>query len=164
MTVHAPAPHDVDAVGERLQQARDLLRRVLQVGVERDDHVAPRALHAREHGGVLAVVAVEPDHTDGRILMMQRAQDVRRSVAAPVVDEDHLVRLRDPLQREREAMVQVDEARRFVEHGHHDRQGGPRCVAQRSISRTSRQSLWPPKPNEFEMAARMRAGAGTLGT
>ena len=96
--------------------------------------------------------------------MMQRAQDVRRSVAAPVVDEDHLVRLGEPLEREREAMVQVDEARRFVEHRHHDRQGGPRRVAQRSISRTSRQSLWPPKPNEFEMAARMRAGAGTLGT
>jgi len=94
----------------------------------------------------------------------ERAQDVRRPVAAPVVDEDDLVRLADLLECLSEAMVEVAEARRLVEHRDDDRQGRTRLSAQRSISRTRRQSLWPPNPNELEIAARMRAATDVFGT
>ena len=43
---HPPPADHVDTVGERRQEARDLLGRILEVGVERDDDVAPRPLHS----------------------------------------------------------------------------------------------------------------------
>ena len=64
------------------QQLRDLLRRVLEVGVQRHHDLAARHFEAGEDGGVLAVVAVERDHrapADRGAAML--AQDLERAVA-----------------------------------------------------------------------------------
>jgi hypothetical protein len=161
---HAPPADDVRAGFERREQPRNLLGRILQIRVERHDDLAAGTLHAREQRGMLAVVASEPDHPHGRVAGAERAKDLRRVVAAPVVHEDDLVRAADLLERAREPLMERDETLRLVEHGDHDRQRRPRAVAHRALSRTSRQSLWPPKPNEFEMAARIRAATAVLGT
>src|SRR5438132_542001 len=79
-----PAAHDVHAVHERLEEARDVLRLVLEIGVERHDDFAPGALHSGEHRRVLAVVAVEADHPYRSVAGAERAKDVRRLVAAAV--------------------------------------------------------------------------------
>src|SRR5262249_55688441 len=113
---------------------------------------------------VLAVVTGEPDHSHGRVTSTERAEHVGRLVAASVVHEDDLVRAADPLERPEQPLVQHAEAPRLVEHGDHDGERGRRRVAHRSISRTRRQSLWPPKPNEFETAARIRAARAVFGT
>src|SRR5207249_10260549 len=94
----------------------------------------------------------------------ERAKDVRRLVAAAVVHEDDLVRPGDLLERPGEPPMEGIEALRLVEHRNHHRQCRTHSPAHRSTSRTSRQSLWPPKPNEFEMAARMRAATAVFGT
>ena len=164
MTAGPPPAHHVHTVRQGGQEARNFLRGILQVGVERQDDVSFRPLHPGENRGVLPVVAVEPDHLHRWVLRSECAQDVRRSVAAPVVDEDDLVGLAELLEGQRQAMVEVAEAPRLVEDGDHDRQHGARPVAQGAISRTSKQSLCPPNPNEFEMAARMRPATGVLGT
>ena len=89
------AAHAADVIGagvHRREQLADLLRRILQVGVERDDSLAAHALEAGEDREVLAVVRVEKDDARhvgprGELVLQQR----RRLVAAAVVDEDHLV-------------------------------------------------------------------------
>ena len=113
---------------------------------------------------MLAVVPVEPDHPHRAVLGVERAQDVRRAVTAAVVHEDDLVRLPELLERLGQAIVEVAEALRLVEDRNDDRDRGPLLGAHRSTSRTSRQSLWPPKPKELEMAARMRVVSGAFGT
>jgi hypothetical protein len=113
---------------------------------------------------VLPVVPIEPDHAHRAVLGVERAQDVGRAVAAPVVHEDDFVRLTELLERLGEAVVEVAEAPRLVEERDDDRERGAGFGAHRSTSRTSRQSLWPPKPNELEMAARIRPVRGTFGT
>jgi hypothetical protein len=47
----------------RGEQLADLLRRILQIGVEGDDALAAAALEAGDDGEVLAVVRVEQDDT-----------------------------------------------------------------------------------------------------
>ena len=87
--------HAADVVGagvHRGEQLADLLRRVLQVGVERDDALAAHALEAGDDRHVLAVVRVEQHDARhvrprGELVLQQRG----RAVAAAVVDEDHFV-------------------------------------------------------------------------
>src|SRR5207245_11029657 len=95
---------------------------------------------------------------------VEGAQDVRRAGAGAVVHDDDLVRLPELLERLGQAIVEVAEALRLVEGRNDDRDRGALPVAHRSTSRTSRQSLWPPKPKELEMAARMRVVSGAFGT
>ncbi len=94
--VLARSPHAADVVvaGVHLgQQAGDLLRRILQVGIERDDALAAHVLEAGDDRHVLAVVGVEQDDPrhvgSGQELVLEQR---RRAVAAAVVDEDDLVR------------------------------------------------------------------------
>ena len=62
--VLARAAHAADVVVARVhrgEQLADLLRRILQVGVERDDALAAAVLEAGDDRHVLAVVGVEQD-------------------------------------------------------------------------------------------------------
>ena len=84
------AVDDVVAFRQLLEELRDLFRRVLQIVVERDDHVMARATDPGEQRVVLAVIAHQVDAAHPRVLSGQPADDVPAPVAAAVVDEDDL--------------------------------------------------------------------------
>ena len=60
----APSADDVVAGGDRFEQPRDLLGRILQVGVEGDDHLAAAFAEPGEQGGMLAEIAGQLDDPD----------------------------------------------------------------------------------------------------
>ena len=87
-----PAADHVGPLVEPAQEAGDLGRVVLEVGVEREDPVAPRCLESRRQRGRLAEVAAEPDRADPRILRGEFRQLAPRTVPAAIVHEDELER------------------------------------------------------------------------
>ncbi len=91
-----PAADHVVALLELGQKSRNLGRVVLEVAVEREDHVAPGGLERRREGGRLAEIAAKPDRAHPRIAPGQRGQDGPRAVAAAIVDENELDRPRVP--------------------------------------------------------------------
>ena len=126
--VLALAAHAADVVVSRVhrrEQLADLLRRVLQVGVERDDALAAAALETGDDRDVLAVVGVE-QHDPGDVgpALELLAQQRRRAVAAAVVDEDDLVGPRQRVERRVEAREQRRQAGLLVVDRNHDRQVG----------------------------------------
>ena len=92
LAVHPDSPDDVIPLGELGQQLGDLFGRILQVGVERDDHIARDVLEGREDRLVLAEIARQLEHPDAvGPLPRGLLQELERAVAAAVVDEDELV-------------------------------------------------------------------------
>ena len=114
----APAGRDVDAF-ERGEEPRDVLRLVLEVAVHRHDAVAARPREPRVHRRVLAEVALEADDAHARVLFVQRAERRERAVGRAVVDEDRLPLA--PVERGRDAPVQLLDGALLVEHGDDNR-------------------------------------------
>ena len=85
-----PAADDVEIVFHGGQEPRDLVRIVLQVGVERHDHLAADQGEAGAQGGRLAEVAAEANAADLRIGRGQAADDVPGIVPGTIIDEDHV--------------------------------------------------------------------------
>ena len=73
-----------------VQHRPDVRRVVLAVLVEGDDPVPAGGGHPGERGGVLAVVAAEPDHPDERVGLLHLAQQAGRVAGTAVVDEEDL--------------------------------------------------------------------------
>ena len=88
-----PAAHQVKAVlGDHPVQFGNLVRRVLQVSVHRDDHIALRSLESAVQCGTLAVVPAEADAVHMLlVLLLQRTDDLPRVVRRTVVDEQQLI-------------------------------------------------------------------------
>ncbi len=94
------AANDIEAFVHLGQELADLLGRILQVGVERDDHVALDHGESGEDGRVLAEVAREfHDHDAIRVPRGLGSQQVDRFVAAAVVHEDDLVGAAERVER-----------------------------------------------------------------
>ena len=90
--VRAHAVDDVDALVARCgEHLRDHLGRVLQVGVEGHDVVAPGAGQARGDGRLVTGVGAQPDHAELGPLAPDPLQHHGRRVGAAVVDGHHLV-------------------------------------------------------------------------
>src|SRR5262245_31804786 len=83
-----PPGNEIVAFVELLEEAPDLRRIVLQIGVHREDDLATRHLESGDECGRLAKVAPETDDVDSRIALMQRAQLLEGAVPAAVVDKD----------------------------------------------------------------------------
>ena len=93
MTFLAPSADDVVAFVDRGDQPRNFLRRILQVGVERDDDLAARLLEAREDRRMLSEVARQLDHPHAPLFARRDfAQYAERIVARSVVDKNRLPR------------------------------------------------------------------------
>jgi len=94
LAVPAPARRvdDVVAVAELGQEVVDELGRVLQVAVHQHDRVAARRVEPRRRRDLVAEVARERDHAQVGIAVGRVEQLLERGVAAPVVDQDQLVR------------------------------------------------------------------------
>lgn len=95
MTVGAHGAHHVIALFRHADQTRDLLRRVLQIGVQRNHQIAGHLVETGHDRRVLAIVAVQQNGDDVAVrLFRRRGQHVRGVVAAAIVDEDDFIRLR----------------------------------------------------------------------
>ncbi len=102
----APSAHQVVALGEFGQQARDVGRIVLAVAVDCDHHVAGGLMQSADERRGLSRVAREPEYPDVRVASLDRAQDVDAAVGRAVVDEQHLVRHGGRAEHAREFLVQ----------------------------------------------------------
>src|SRR5438132_8612162 len=101
----------------------DLLRRVLEIGIESDDALAVAMLKAGDDSQVLAVVGVEYDHPRyigplQELILEHR----RRAVAAAVIDEDDLVAPAELVERRVETIKKRLQPSLLVVDGDHDRQ------------------------------------------
>ena len=86
-----PSADHVVAGVDRLQQPRDFLGRILQVGVECHDHLAAALAEAGQDRGMLAEIARQLDHSHAAVTIRDLTQHRQRIVARTVVDEHHLV-------------------------------------------------------------------------
>ena len=82
--------NDVIPFLEAGYEARNLFRRILQVVVHRHDDVVFRQPDAAEQGVVLAVIPHEVDTLNAGEALRQRGNHIPASIAASVVDENHL--------------------------------------------------------------------------
>ena len=93
LAVFPPAAHGVVAFFQLGHQPGNLLRRVLQVRVQGDHHLAPGRLKAGENGLVLPEIAVklESPYMLG-ILLVEPGQDLPGVIRGAVVHQDDLER------------------------------------------------------------------------
>ncbi len=61
MPASVATPHHVVALADVVEDMRDVLGWVLEIGIQGHDDLPPGVIHAGEHGGVLAIVPVELD-------------------------------------------------------------------------------------------------------
>ncbi len=66
LAVFAPAADHIKAAIHALQQERNIVRIVLQVGIQRNHDFAFGLMHAGAHGGRLAEVTTKPDQSQVR--------------------------------------------------------------------------------------------------
>src|SRR5262249_35124507 len=85
-----PDPGDGVGALERPEEAGDVARSVLAVRVGRHDEPPPRGRDPRREGGRLSPVLAEPEDAHRRESSPQALQDLEGTVAAAVVDEEHL--------------------------------------------------------------------------
>ena len=105
LSFHAPAADDVVAFRHGAQKLREVLRVVLEITIHGDDDVALGEVKPGLQGGGLAEVSPQPKDRDSRILVADLVQQHARLVAAPIVDEDDFVRLREVIEHLGEARV-----------------------------------------------------------
>src|SRR3989449_9944782 len=127
-TVHSLAADRVPLI-ELSEQARDVGRVVLQVGIHGHDHPPTRGLEARVGGRRLAGVRLESDESDTSIALAEATDDLGAPVLAPVVDEDDLELDAQSFEHRAELGPQWREISLPVVHRDDDRetdpQGGP---------------------------------------
>src|SRR3989338_2401574 len=103
------------------QQQADVLRRILQISVQRHYALPARLLKSSHDRHVLAEVAVEQDHPRHiRTLLELLAQYRGGTVAAAVVDEHDLIRNAELVQRRVQPVEQALQALLFVIDGNDD--------------------------------------------
>ena len=84
----SPSAHDVVAIVQFREQLGNLLGRMLQVAVHRDDHVARGGVEAGGERGSLAIIPGETDDSHSQIPLGHRRQTLRRAIGAAIVDID----------------------------------------------------------------------------
>ena len=91
LSIHANGPDDITAVVDLIEQIRDLLGRILQVGVKCHDDIAGGVRETADDRVVLPVVPVQEDGLDVvRIGSSRSHQSLGRPVATSVIDENQL--------------------------------------------------------------------------
>ena len=96
------------------------LRRILQIGVDQHDGIAPGVVHPGSDRDLVAEVAGEVHNLDTLILCMQLAHDLRRAVAAAVIHQNQFPRLPRTVQHLADAPVQLMQHTFFIETGRYD--------------------------------------------
>ena len=117
-----PTHHVVVLLTDHPIELGDLIRRVLQVGIHRDDDGAGSALKSCLQTGRLPVVASKANRPDMRILRMQPLDDLPGAIGTSIVDKDDLIR--DPHLRDDtgDPLVQLGEGLLLIVERDDDRQ------------------------------------------
>lgn len=115
-----PADQIVSLLGDHPVELRNLIGRILQIGVHRNHDFPPGGLETAVERGRLAVVAAKPDAPHMRIADLQPADRFPRSVAAAVVDEHDLVRKTVLAHDAHDPLVQLGKRLLFVIKRNHD--------------------------------------------
>ncbi len=123
IVAHAlPAADHVGAVlFQGTQEARNLGRVILQIGIEGQDDLAARGMKASRQRRRLAEIAAETNTVDPAIFPGQLGDDLPRTIGAAVVDEDNLdgeIRL---MSHRSDLLVERQKAVVFVVNGDDDR-------------------------------------------
>ena len=139
--------NDVVPFRELCQQPRDLLRRLLQVVVHRDDDVVAARTNAAQECVVLTVVAHQVD----ALISGWRPQRFDRrpaGVAAAVVDQDDFVGRAGCADDRNQAVDQRGKRGGAVVYGNDDceRLGAPRSTVTRHRHSASASARSPPRP------------------
>src|SRR5262249_40130961 len=100
-SIGSPTGDNVVTLIEFFEQPRNICRIILQVGVHRDENVAPRIVDPGTHCRGLSVVASERNDSNAVIGLGYAPQSIKTSVAGAVVDIDdfkataHLIKRSD---------------------------------------------------------------------
>src|SRR5438477_9058747 len=101
----------------------DLLRRILEVGIESDDTLAAAMLETGDDCEVLSIVGIEHDYPRHVGALQELIlEHRRRPVAAAIVDEDDFVAPAELVERRIETVEERLQSRLLVVNGDHDRQ------------------------------------------
>ena len=118
----APAADDVAASGfKSFQHYRDVVRVVLQVAVHGNNDFAGGVVKSGGEGGGLAVIALETDDGDARIIKGNLAENLRSRVAALIVHINELDGFKAAGHHIGEAGVEFADAFLFVVNRDDDR-------------------------------------------
>jgi hypothetical protein len=125
-----PAADDVELSGrQRVVHPRELVRFVLQVGIQGEDVLASRHLEAALEGRRLAEVPPERENAYFGVQPGKRPQLLERVVGRAVVDEEQLVTRLERPQSLANCRDELAEALALVVDGNDDREQRPVGVA-----------------------------------
>src|SRR5262249_39663209 len=115
LTILLPAGYEVDAILEAAEELGDLRRIVLKIGVQGHDDVALGLAKSDGEGRGLAEVSPELEPSDPRIFDGELLDQLEGAVAAPVVDEEDLIRTTEAFERLGQLAVEDTQAFHLVE-------------------------------------------------
>ena len=92
------AVNDLESLAPLGDHLGDHLGRVLEVGVDQDDGVAPGVLYSCRDGGLMAKVSREGQDPDPGVQSLDIAKQTQSPVTAAIVDVDQFVRRLDSRQ------------------------------------------------------------------
>jgi hypothetical protein len=113
--------HDIVAIVKCYDQLRNLLRRVLEVIIHRNDNVIASSADTEKQRVVLAKVAHQAKPEDLRTALCEVLHDRPASINASVVNQDHLVLVPKGGQHMQDTVDELREAFLTVEYGHNYR-------------------------------------------
>ena len=120
-----PSRNDIVTLAELGEHQRDVARIVLQIGVDRDDHIAPRVIDAGHQGGGLAGIAAKLNDLELRVMFGRGLEHLLRGVAAAVIDGDDLVAVVKPVELGDQPFEERRDALFLVVDRHHHGQLWP---------------------------------------
>jgi hypothetical protein len=118
----APAAHHIVAGVDQREQAGDVRRVVLEVGVEEDEHAAARVIDPGRDSRGLAEVAPELDDLHPLVLGRELRELGEAPVRAAVVHVDDLERAAERLERADQPLMKRGQIPRLVVHRDDDRE------------------------------------------
>ncbi len=120
LPVRSPPCHDIEALVHLLKKLRDVLRIVLEVGIESYDDLTLCFLETGVHGRALTEVPPENEGADLGVLLNESSKDLTRPVTAPIIDNDYLVGTLHPLEGSHQSIIEFGNTLGLVERRNND--------------------------------------------
>ena len=108
---------------DHLHHVDQQLGRILQVGVDDQDALAPANRQPGRQGELVPMVSHQPDGHDARVALGRFGHDIPCAIARAVVDQHHLARPADPVQDGADPAQKLGQGVLLVEAGRHDGNG-----------------------------------------